>query len=123
MTQELFIPVRLPSLNDFIGAMNRNRFIGNKMKREYTELVSTYAKANRLGHFTEPITLEFQYTEPNNKRDGDNIVFAKKFILDGLVEAGVLTDDNQKWVKGFSDSWKTTDIPHKVGVRIVMREV
>jgi len=123
MTQELFIPIRFPSLNEYIGAMNRNRFVGNQMKREHTDLVAQYARVNKLGHFTEPVTIEFHYTEPNNKRDGDNIVFAKKFILDGLVEAGVLTDDSQKWVKGFTDSWNVTKIPHKVGVHILMKEV
>lgn len=123
MTQELFIPVRFPSLNEYIAAMNRNRFIGNKMKREYTGLVVQYAQVNKLGHFTEPVEIAFHYTEPNAKRDGDNIAFAKKFILDGLVESGVLTDDSQKWLKGFTDTWAVTKIPHKVGVYIKLKEV
>lgn len=123
MSQDLFIPVRFPSLNEYISAMNRNRFVGNKMKKEYTDLVAQYARAKDLGHFTEPVAIHFYYTEPNSKRDGDNIVFAKKFILDGLVQAGVLTNDTQQWVKRFTDSWVTTKIPHKVGVHIVIKEV
>lgn len=124
--QELFIPHRLPGLNEYIEAMNRNRYIGNKMKREYTDLVHHVAKAAKLGHFTEPITIGWTFWEPNSRRDPDNITFAKKFILDGLKEAGVITDDSQKWIKGFDyERWfvVSMDEQPQVGVQIVMKEV
>lgn len=102
--QTIWIPGRMPGLNDFIGAMNRNRFIGNKMKRENTELVTLLAKS-KLNRIQYPVTIRFVWHEPNNRRDPDNIIFAKKFILDGLVEAGILPNDTQEWIMGFSDSW------------------
>lgn len=90
------------------------------MKLEQTEQVAQEAKLARLGHFTEPVFVEFHWYEPNMKRDQDNVAFAKKFILDGLQIAGVITNDNYKWVKGFSD---TFHYEGTAGVRIIMREV
>ncbi len=124
MTQELFIPYRFPSLNEYIGAMNRNRFIGNKMKQECTDFVRQTARYAKLGHFTEPITIGLNYWEPNAKRDPDNITFAKKFILDGLKLAGVITDDSQKWIRGIDfERWYTCSKEDRVGVHIIMTEV
>lgn len=123
MIQSLHIPVRFPSLNEYIAAMNRNRFIGNKMKKEFTELTAWYAKKQGLGHFTLPITLSFDYYESNARRDPDNIMFAKKFILDGLVAAGVITDDNQKWIHGVDyEHWMVVP-KEEVGVSVIMTEV
>jgi Holliday junction resolvase RusA-like endonuclease len=118
--QDFFIPVRMPNLNDYIDELNAHRQAGAAMKKEWTELTAEYAKAARLGHFTEPITLEFHWYEPNTKRDQDNVAFAKKFILDGLKLHGVITDDSYKWVKGFSDHFHYED---KAGVHIVMKEI
>ncbi len=121
MKTDFFIPVRFPSLNEYIGAMNRNRYLGNKMKQENTDLVSIAATG--VKKFDKPVNISFIYYEPNNRRDVDNVVFAKKFILDGLVRAGVLQDDSQKWVRDITDSVKVTKIPHKVGVYVRLEEV
>lgn len=117
MQQELFIPERLAGLNDLIGAINRNRFLGNQLKQRETNLVALYAK--RLKPCEHPVFIDFQYYEPNAKRDPDNIAAAKKFILDGLVVAGVLPNDTQKWIVGFSDRWYVSE---KIGVLITIRE-
>lgn len=37
------------------------------------------------------------------KYDSDNIAFAKKFVLDGMVKAGILENDNPKWVRHLKD--------------------
>lgn len=118
--QELFIPVRMPNLNDFIDELKRNRYSGGKMKDEWDTIVVQQCKLQKLGHFTEPVTIEFHWYEPNFKRDQDNVAFAKKFILDGLQKAGVLTNDNYRWVKGFSD---TFHYEKTAGVRIIMKEI
>ena len=47
--------------------------------------------------------VRFEWHERTKKRDADNIASAKKFILDALVNCGVLQDDSRKYVKGFYD--------------------
>ena len=47
--------------------------------------------------------MRFEWHESNKNRDADNIVFAKKFILDALVSMRVLPNDSRRYVKGFTD--------------------
>lgn len=93
---------RLPSLNEYINAERRNRFSGASMKKRYTEKVAR--AASNIPVFTSPVGISFLWIEPNKKRDLDNIYFGKKFILDGLVKAGVIANDNQSHVVSLSDS-------------------
>lgn len=120
--QEYFIPLRMPGLNEFLEQAYISRYMAGAMKREWTAIASQYAKAAKLGHFTEPITVEFHWYEPNMKRDQDNVAFAKKFILDGLQDKSyqVITNDNYKWVKGFSDHFHYEG---KAGVHVIMKEI
>ena len=37
------------------------------------------------------------------RHDSDNIAFAKKYVLDGMVKAGVLENDNPKCVRHLKD--------------------
>lgn len=119
--QELFIPTRMPGLNDFLKEMSRNRYAGGKMKKEWTETTAEYASANRLGRFTEAVWVDFHWYEPNLKRDKDNVAFAKKFILDGMQLAGVIKNDNNKGIDGFADHFHYEG--KKEGVLIIMEEV
>lgn len=118
--QELKIQVRMPNLNDYTAAIAYSRYKGGDMKDEWDEVVQDYAVAQKLGRFTEPVFIEFHWYEPNTKRDQDNVAFAKKFILDGLQKAGVLKNDNYKWVKGFSDHFH---YEQGAGVHVIMTEI
>lgn len=57
----------------------------------------------------KPITTEtffvFRWTVKDRRKDKDNIAFAKKFILDGLVEAGILPNDGWEYVGGWIDEF------------------
>lgn len=52
------------------------------------------------------LRIHFHWIEENKRRDLDNICFAKKFILDALVKAGKLADDNRKNVTAFIDTFE-----------------
>lgn len=101
MIQSVFIPHRLPSLNDYIKVERGNRFAAAKVKKEYTELIRTYAL--KLKPFTEPVWINCVWHEPSTAMDLDNRYFSVKFLLDGIKEAGVLPDDSQKWVKAITN--------------------
>ena len=111
MTQTLTIPGTLPGLNELIAA-NRSRTKGNVplgalMKREWTQVVGLYVTAQKISPVQNyPVHLAFRWIEPNRKRDPDNIASGKKFILDALVETGILLDDRWKQVNGFRDRFE-----------------
>lgn len=105
----LCIPGRFPSLNDYISAERRNKHIAAKIKRDETKRVSDLATSPDMPTFSNPVMVRCIWIEPNSRRDADNVAFAKKFILDGLVDAGVLIDDSRKYVVGFIDVFPEPD--------------
>ena len=85
----------LPHLNQYIQAERGNRFNAARLKKEATELVAWSARnAVPVTHYPVDVTLTW-YVKSNRGKypDPDNIAFATKFVLDGLVEAGVIVDD------------------------------
>lgn len=49
-----------------------------------------------------PIWIKYRFYEPNTRRDADNIAsYAIKVIQDALVEAEIIPDDSQKYIKGY----------------------
>lgn len=113
------IPMRLPSLNDYICAckVTRGKWNkGNQMKKDYQNEMMQYLKP--LPHYKRPVKVHFTWVEGNGKRDLDNVCFAKKFILDAMVIMGILQNDNRKWVVGFTDSFAWEKDNSKVIVEV-----
>ena len=96
---------RLPGLNEYINACRRNKYAGAKMKKDADNLVCWFISMAHLEPITEPIKLIFEWHIKKDKRDLDNIAFAKKFILDALQETKILPNDNKKYVQGFTDNF------------------
>jgi Holliday junction resolvase RusA-like endonuclease len=98
---------KLPNLNDYISAERRNRFMAAKMKKDCQDEVLWQIK--KLAPITEASFFHFLWVEKTSRRDPDNVcAFGRKVILDALQEAGVLPNDNRKWVLGFSDTFSTS---------------
>ena len=112
---KITIPLKMPSLNEYINECKRNRFAGAKMKKRYQQDIGWFLK--QMPRYEEPVKLHFTWVEKNHMRDLDNIHWAKKFILDAMVECGKLIDDSQKYVKGFTDDFIIGD-EYKVIVTI-----
>lgn len=98
------IPMKLPSLNNYINECRKNRFAGSTMKKQVQSDIGWYI--NKLPTFDRPIKIHFTWMEANRKRDLDNVAFGKKFILDAMQECGKLENDNRRWVTGFTDSFE-----------------
>lgn len=94
---------RLDGLNTLISANRAHWSRGANLKANNDRLVRDAIRADLGGWSTSsPIRIRIDWYEPNVKRDPDNVFSAVKFILDGMVEAGVIPDDGQKYVKGIS---------------------
>ncbi|WP_430628873.1 hypothetical protein ACQ0N1_08805 [Lactiplantibacillus plantarum] len=104
---KVVIKGELPSLNEYIKAERANRYAAAKLKKRYTALCSVYARASRNSgvQFSWPCKLKFTWYTKNNRKDADNIAFAKKFVLDGFMKAGLLGNDNRKHITGFQDEF------------------
>ena len=105
--QSFFIPTTLPTLNEIIAAAKSGQGKGNaysRMKKSVTDAVCWCAKEAKLQPMDQ-VTILCYWKEKTKRKDPDNLVAAKKFILDGLVKAGILPDDGWAHVLGFADKW------------------
>lgn len=98
------IPFKLPSLNEYVNVCRTNKFKAAKYKKDIEDDIMFCL--NRLPEMEHPVRIHFHWIEGNKRRDLDNICFAKKFILDALVKAGKLKDDNRKCVTAFVDTFE-----------------
>ena len=120
MIQRFTIQGRFPSLNDYISAERANKSFGASMKRRETIRAAEAAKG--LTQCINPVIVGFKWVEPNLSRDADNVAFAKKFILDGLVMADVLKGDSRKYVIGLEDDFSEID-PDNPRIIVTLTEV
>ena len=120
MIQRFTIQGRFPSLNDYISAERANRSFGASMKRKETKRAAE--AAGGLAECSNPVVVVFKWIEPNLRRDIDNVAFAHKFVLDGLVKAGVLKGDSRKYVIGLQDEFPPPD-PDNPRVEVTVIEV
>lgn len=123
--KRLLIEGELTALNEFINAERRNRYIAAKIKKDETGYCQDVAEKSdlKLQETDFPCALIITWYVKNKRKDADNIAFAKKFILDGLVEAGVLPNDNRKYVQGFMDIVKEDKEHQRIEITFVPIEV
>lgn len=97
MTYKFEIHRRLPSLNEYIHKINRNRYAGNKFKQDIQDYICWEIKAQlRNIKIEKPVILHITWVEENKKRDIDNVYSAIKYIQDALVEMQTIKNDNAK---------------------------
>lgn len=97
MTRTIIIPDILPGFNEIIEASRANKYVAAEQKKEYTDLIAWTAKAAGIPYM-ERIDVAIHWYEPNRRRDKDNISAGIKFVLDGLVKAGVIKNDGWKQI-------------------------
>lgn len=107
MEYKLVIQGRLCSLNEYIKAERSNRYKGAKIKRDNEKIIAAAIKQQIFGvKIDNAVHMDYLWVVPDKRTDRDNIVFARKFIQDSLVQCGVLKDDGWKHVVGFSDRFE-----------------
>jgi len=101
--QILIIKGELPDLNTEINSAKKHWSYYAKHKKTWTTIVMYEAK-KQLYKITYPkLHLEFFWYTKNKRKDPDNVAFAKKYILDGIKEAGIIPDDSMTYIVSFAD--------------------
>jgi len=116
--QEFFIAGKFPGLNDILSAAKKAQGrVYAAMKKEQgnrCRFAIRLARLKPVGRFA----IHFTWHEPDVRRDPDNVAAAKKFILDALVDEGIIKGDSRKYVMGFTDRWSDGN-----GVSVRIEEV
>lgn len=94
-----FYKYDFPTLNEYIEAERTNRFLASKMKKSATNAVKIMTLEQHPEKLEGLLDVQIVWGRKDNKHDPDNIYFAVKFILDGIVKAGVLPGDGRKNIR------------------------
>ena len=86
----IFIQYDFMGWNDYIRAERGNLYHANAIKQEEKRIVSLTVKEKYEGDY--PVTLIVRPHFKNKRRDLDN--YRLKGLIDGLVSAGVIRNDN-----------------------------
>lgn len=104
----LWVPGRLPGLNDLLGAKSTQRGAWNaynSLKQQWSGQIKTLCALKRIDS-VGPGCFTFMFVEPTRRRDPDNLVSGGvKLIFDALVSAEVLSGDGWDQVLGFCGYW------------------
>lgn len=86
----VFIDYSFPGWNEYISAERTSFYKANSMKQDEKKYIVYTIKEKYQGGY--PVTLTIRPHFKNRKRDLDN--FRMKGLIDGLVAAGVIRNDN-----------------------------
>ena len=100
MTQQFFIEGKLPGYNEFINAAK-----GLRGARKYTQLkqvvekqIAYHIRQAKIKPCMKPVHVRVIWSEPDKKRDRDNVVATIKCVMDSLRDTSIIRNDTWKWV-------------------------
>lgn len=85
-----------PGLNEIISAARRSPYTSAALKKKWTNIIAN--SSLDLIPYEDKVWVNFEWVLKNQKKDFDNVTAGMKFIFDGLVKAGVLKNDSQKYI-------------------------
>lgn len=98
-TQTLILSGQLPGRNKAEEAARSHWSQAAKLKAQNTEAVAWQVMASMIKPVVGKAEIVVTFYEKDERRDADNIIGGGlKYILDGLVLAGVIVDDGRKYV-------------------------
>lgn len=104
---ELTYNGRLPSANDLIQINRVNRYKGASLKKKYTqELANVFGSQTKV-RFKGHVTCYVNFYEDSMRRDDDNVISGLKYVMDGLVTAGIINDDSPKYCHVRPERWQS----------------
>lgn len=103
-------------LNTYIGQERTHRHLAAKTKKEETWRVLAQIKqifeGGRVLENMYPIHIVFVWATRNTRKDPDNVDFARKFLLDGMVHAGLLRNDSRKEIASLHSLYTVSATPY-----------
>lgn len=121
LADKITIPLDvLPSLNEHDNANRANRFGGASMKKKATracEICIRNAMNKGFKFNNQPTDFVFTWYAKDRRRDKDNISFARKYIFDGMIKAGLTANDGWKEIGNWEDIFEIDKENPRVEIR------
>lgn len=121
MEVKITIPGELPDMNQIIKMSKQHYGSYSRKKKIYTEEVAKACLSVKNKKISGKVAVTCEWMARNRRKDPDNISAGVKFILDGIVEAGILPNDGWSQVEKIDHYFKVDKRNPRVEVTI--REV
>lgn len=117
---QVFIPGELPGRNESEWAARLHHMAGAGMKRKHTNRVAAVCRQGCDCAWVpmDRFVLHVEFRMKSRRKDPDNILGGLKYLLDGLVTAGVVRGDRWANVLGIYPTW-TVD-KERPGVKVII---
>jgi hypothetical protein len=106
----------LPSMNEIIDMSKSHWSNYRKMKEDYTNLVAWSIPDKKP---MKRVNIYITWYCKDKRQDKDNIAAGTKFILDGIVQAGVLKNDGWKEIGDIYHRFQVDKKNPRILVRLV----
>lgn len=105
---KFIFPSKFPDMNRVIAEVKVHWRKYHKTKKTYTQYACLVAKGmwKSRSAFKNPVNVHILWKVKGNRKDPDNVSHGIKYILDGLVLAGVLHDDSRKQVNSIKHDFE-----------------
>lgn len=123
ITQSFYIDGQLPSMNDIVRTAKGHHMKYVLMKSKYTNMVAMLVREAKLKPVGR-VAVSFTWCESidsykrGHRRDPDNICAGAKFVLDGLVAASVLKNDDMEVIGAVEHRFMM--VAGRSGVKVVL---
>ncbi len=105
-----------PTMNSIVNEARKNKYESSKTKKQWTDDIAILAHGGKT--FPGKVWINWIWHIKNLDRDEDNIASARKFICDGLVQAGIIKDDSCRIIQTPVVHWHIHDVEDFVEVGI-----
>ena len=92
----MYIDYDFPNWNKYINAERTNKYIANNMKQQEKNIVKIFCRGLKPIQ-KYPVRIKVKKYVKTKGTDVDNIRI--KGLIDGLVEMGILKNDNMNYIK------------------------
>jgi hypothetical protein len=100
--------IKLPTLNEYIAAeRSTNKRAGSALKKKWTNIVEVIVLSQTKEKLSGLYDVEIDWITKDNRKDADNVYFAVKFILDGLVKSKLLPNDGRANIRDIKNTIST----------------
>jgi len=108
------------TLNEYSDAERTHYRYGASIKKAETNRAALELKQQWDGVPIERAKeFKISWWRTNRRTDPDNMVFAKKFILDAMVQVGIIKNDGWNYVLAFTEDWGVSKENPRVEIELI----